>query len=191
MTASSPVDGVRALAAAAAEQAGLVLEGVTITPAGRRRVLRVVVDLPEDAVGGVPMESVAVASQALSTALDDSPVMGGAPYVLEVSSPGADRPLTEPRHWRRARGRLVRATLSDGREVTGRVEDTGPDGIVLDGVMLGWAELGTGRVELEFTRPGSEADDAADATDEDFDDENVDDEHDDEDDEHDDGEGLR
>src|SRR5512144_2766676 len=107
MAASSPVDGVRALAAPAVASAGLVLENVTITPAGRRRVLRVVVDLPEDAVGGVPMEAVAHASQALSEALDASDVMGGAPYVLEVSSPGADRPLTERRHWLRARGRLV------------------------------------------------------------------------------------
>lgn len=202
MTASSPVDGVRALAAAAAQEAGLVLEGVTITPAGRRRVLRVVVDLPEDAVGGVPMESVAAASQALSSALDDSPVMGGAPYVLEVSSPGVDRPLTEPRHWRRARGRLVRANLRDGRELAGRLEDAGPDGIVVDGTPVPWDQLGAGRIEVEFTRrdgTGEGAEDGAEdlAADDEFDedddgdDEAADDEDDDAHDAHDDGEGLR
>jgi ribosome maturation factor RimP len=153
MAASSQADGVRALAAAAAESAGLVLEGVTITPAGRRRVLRVVVDLPQDAAGGVPLEAVATASQALSAALDDSPVMGGAPYVLEVSSPGVNRPLTEPRHWRRARGRLVRAVLRDGREVAGRLEAVDDDGVTVDGVPLAWALLGPGRIEVEFHRP--------------------------------------
>lgn len=156
MAASSPVDGVRALAAPAVAAAGLVLEDVTITPAGRRRVLRVVVDLPQDAVGGVPMEAVAHASQTLSEALDASDVMGGAPYVLEVSSPGADRPLTERRHWLRARGRLVTATLADGRPIAGRLVAAGDDGVVLDdadAAPVPWAELRSGRIELEFARP--------------------------------------
>ena len=177
MAASSPVDGVRALAVVAAQDAGLVLDGVTITPAGRRRVLRVVVDLPDDVTGGVPMESVAAASRALSAALDDSPVMGGSPYVLEVSSPGADRPLTEPRHWRRARGRLVRLTV-DGRELVGRLESADADGVVVAGTRIGWDRLGAGRVELEFDRPGgppgadapAEVDDEGDADDDDQDD---------------------
>jgi len=181
MAAASPVDGVRALAAVAAQGAGLVLEGVTITPAGRRRVLRVTVDLPDDVPGGVPMESVAAASHALSVALDESPVMGGAPYVLEVSSPGADRPLTEPRHWRRARGRLVRVVGADGRELTGRLEDVGADGVVIAGTALTWAGLGAGRVELEFNRPGAADDPDADEADEaDDDTDEIDDETDEE-----------
>jgi ribosome maturation factor RimP len=181
MAAASPVDGVKALAAAAAQESGLVLEGVTITPAGRRRVLRVVLDLPEDVPGGVPMESVAAASHALSAALDASPVMGGAPYVLEVSSPGADRPLTEPRHWRRSRGRLVRVTLDDGRELSGRLESADAAGVVIDGTPVPWERLGTGRVELEFNRPG--ADDGPDDPDGTDDEDDEPDDEDDQDDE--------
>jgi ribosome maturation factor RimP len=154
MTASSQVDGVRSLAGPAAASAGLVLESVTVTPAGRRRVLRVVVDLPDDATGGVPMEAVAAASQALSSALDTSSVMGGAPYVLEVSSPGIDRPLTEPRHWRRSIGRLVRTTLPDGRELAGRLIEVDDDGVLIEATRVGWDELGKGRIEVEFSRPG-------------------------------------
>lgn len=157
MTVSGLVDGVRALAAPVVASAGLVVENVTITSAGRQRVLRVVVDLPEDAVGGVPMEAVAQASQALSEALDSSDVMGAASYVLEVSSPGADRPLTERRHWLRARGRLVTATLTVGRTVTGRLVAVGDDGVAFgppDAVSLPWSQLCSGRVELEFARPG-------------------------------------
>lgn len=178
MAASSPADGVRALAAPAAASAGLVVEHVSITPAGRRRVLRVVVDLPDDAVGGVPMEAVAQASQALSEALDGSDVMGGAPYVLEVSSPGADRPLTERRHWMRARGRLVAATLADERSVRGRLTSVDDDGVVLDGVRHAWETLRTGRVELEFARldDSDEGDDVSDEGDDVSDDHGDDDE---------------
>ena len=154
MTASSQVDGVRSLAGPAVASAGLVLESVTVTPAGRRRVLRVVVDLPDDVTGGVPMEAVAAASQALSSALDTSSVMGGAPYVLEVSSPGIDRPLTEPRHWRRSIGRLVRTTLPDGRELAGRLIEVDDDGVLIEATRVGWDELGKGRIEVEFSRPG-------------------------------------
>ena len=166
MSASSQADGVRALAGAAADRAGLVLEDVTITPAGRRRVLRVIVDLPADRSGGVPLEAVAEASQALSAALDDSDVMGGAPYVLEVSSPGVDRPLTERRHWSRARGRLVTARLADGTEATGRLVAVDDAGVDLGGRRLAWADLARGRVEIEFARLDDDAADADDAGDE-------------------------
>src|SRR5687768_13691585 len=84
---------------------GLDLEDVVVTLAGKRRLLRVVVERD----GGVGLDTVAQVSSAVSRSLDDSDVMGGLPYVLEVTSPGVDRPLTDPRHWRRATGRLVTA----------------------------------------------------------------------------------
>ena len=95
---------------------GLDLEDVVVTPAGRRRLLRVVVDRD----GGLSLDAVAAVSTAVSAALDDSDAMGGAPYVLEVTSPGIDRPLTEPRHWRRNRTRLVTVTTAEGTSLTGR-----------------------------------------------------------------------
>ena len=84
---------------------GLDLEDVVVTPAGKRRLLRVVVD--QD--GGVGLDTVAAVSTAVSAALDERDAMGGSPYVLEVTSPGVDRPLTAPRHWRRNLTRLVRS----------------------------------------------------------------------------------
>jgi ribosome maturation factor RimP len=149
-----------------------------VTPAGRRRVLRVTVDLPDDRTGGVPMEAVAEASQAISAALDASDVMGGAPYVLEVSSPGVDRPLTERRHWSRARGRLVLAQLADGREVKGRLVAVGGGGVTLAGVGdLSWDDVRKGRVEIEFNRiDDAGPDEDADPADETGDDETDEDE---------------
>src|SRR5260370_17622021 len=87
---------------------GMDLENVRITATGRRRLLRVVVD----ADGGVSLDDITLISRALSAELDASGAMGETPYPLEVSSPGVDRPLTEPRHWRRAAGRLIRAPLA-------------------------------------------------------------------------------
>lgn len=88
--------------------AGLDLESVRVGSAGRRRLLRVVVD----ADGGVDLDNIALVSREASARLDDTGAMGEAPYTLEVSSPGVDRPLTQPRHWRRAVGRLVRVPAS-------------------------------------------------------------------------------
>ncbi|MFZ5871897.1 MAG: ribosome maturation factor RimP [Actinomycetota bacterium] len=159
---SSP-DRVRALLAPVVDGAGLVLEDVTITPAGRRRVVRVVVDLPDDAEGSVDLDAVADVSRAVSDALDAGDVLGGSPYVLEVTSPGVDRPLTERRHWSRARGRLVVADLhTEGGPVTGRVLATGDDGVTLDTgsgrTTLPWDAVRRGRVQVEFNRPGATTD---------------------------------
>ncbi|MEJ5915894.1 ribosome maturation factor RimP [Pseudokineococcus sp. 1T1Z-3] len=164
-------------------RAGLVLEDVTVTPAGRRRVVRVSVDLPDDEVGSLPHERVAEVSREVSSALDEADALGDQPYLLEVGSPGVDRPLVERRHWRRARTRLVRVDVTDedGRvtPLTARVV------AVDDGVVLGegderrhvpWERLGRGAVQVEFRRATGPDDE--DGDDEDGDDEAGDDEDD-------------
>jgi ribosome maturation factor RimP len=160
--ASSQVDGVRAVVIPAIAGSGLVLEEITLRPAGRRTLLRIVVDLPEDVTGGVPVDAVAAASAAVSSALDDSEVMGGAAYVLEVTSPGVDRPLVDRRHWLRARGRLVRVTTPAG-EVTGRLTDVDDVGPLVGDRRLSWSQVASGRVEVEFRRLDADADADADA----------------------------
>jgi ribosome maturation factor RimP len=138
--------------------AGYDLEDVAVTSAGRRSLVRVTVD----ADGGIDLDAVAVVSRLVSDALDadaanpGSPRALAGPYVLEVSSPGVDRPLTEPRHWRRAARRLVKADV-DGRTLTGRVLDVDDRGVTLDldGVQrhVEWSGLGHGKVQVEFSRP--------------------------------------
>ena len=111
--------------------AGYDLEELVVTPAGRRSVVRVVVDRDE----GVTLDGIAEISRALSEVLDQNDDgMGRTPYVLEVSSPGVDRPLTEPRHWRRNTGRLVAVTVGptgSTDEVTGRVTAVDDAGVTL------------------------------------------------------------
>jgi len=131
--------------------AGYDLEDVSVTAAGRRSVVRVVVDRDE----GIDLDAVAEISRTLSAALDDSDVMGQAPYVLEVTSPGVDRPLTEPRHWRRATGRVVRVTVTDAGPLTGRVSTADDDKVTFDvdgdARTVAYADLGPGHVEVEFS----------------------------------------
>ncbi len=135
---------------------GLDLEAVELTPAGKRRVLRVAVDKD----GGVTLDDIAEATRAVSTELDDDDLMGESTYTLEVTSRGVDRPLTEPRHWRRNRDRLVKASLRDGTQVTGRVGGSDDDGVTLDvdgtAQRLAYDDVAKALVQIEFNRPRPE-----------------------------------
>jgi len=131
---------------------GLDLDAVELMSAGRRRVLRVVVDR----AGGVSLDQIADATRAVSVALDRSDPLGEQPYTLEVTSRGVDRPLTLLRHWQRNTGRLVAAQLADGSSVTGRIAAVDESGIDLD--VDGMArrvlhcEVAQAHVQVEFTR---------------------------------------
>ncbi|TDD80842.1 ribosome maturation factor RimP [Actinomadura rubrisoli] len=108
--------------------AGFDLEEVDMRPAGRRRLVKIVIDRD----GGVSLDDITAVSESASGLLEDSGIMGTASYVLEVTSPGVDRPLTEPRHWRRAVGRLVVAPLAEGGQIEGRVVAADDEAVVID-----------------------------------------------------------
>src|ERR1700759_2672809 len=121
-------DRLRHVLSAVIEPSGFDLEEVSVIAAGRRSVVRVVVDSDE----GVDLDAIARVSRAVSEALDDEAaeqIIAGA-YQLEVTSPGVDRPLTEERHWRRAIDRLVAVDIG-GAKVTGRVLSADTVGVVL------------------------------------------------------------
>jgi ribosome maturation factor RimP len=132
---------------------GLDLEAVELTPAGKKRVLRVAVDKD----GGVTLDDIAEATRAVSAELDDEDLMGEQAYTLEVTSRGVDRPLTEPRHWRRNQDRLVRVNLRDGSQVTGRVGPIDDSGVTLDVSggprRLEYGDVMKALVQIEFNRP--------------------------------------
>jgi len=166
------------------DAAGYDLEELVVTPAGRRSVVRVVVDRDR----GVTLDDIAEVSKAVSDVLDtQDDGMGRTPYVLEVTSPGVDRPLTQHRHWHRNVGRLVTVAVGpsgSAETVTGRITAVDGDGVTLAVEAKGkpgakkrpptprqvpWAQLGAGRVQVEFGRavedPGaddSSVDDGAD-----------------------------
>ncbi len=161
-TGSVDEDRIAAVIQPVVAAAGMDLESVRVTAAGRRRLLRVVVDSD----GGVSLDDAAAVSRELSAALDTVAVMGDFPYTLEVSSPGVDRPLADPRHWRRAVGRLVKVTVTDSggaRAVSGRISAADADGVTLDVEgdpktrrRFPYALLGPGAIQVEFGHPPSE-----------------------------------
>ena len=135
---------------------GLDVEAVELTPAGKRRILRIAVDGDH----GVTLDHVADATKLVSEVLDTSPAvlaaMGEQPYTLEVTSRGVDRPLTLPRHWRRNADRLVKVTTTDGQTVTGRI--VGSDDTVatldIDGTRseVAYTDVAKALVQVEFNR---------------------------------------
>ncbi|MGY2064846.1 ribosome maturation factor RimP [Blastococcus sp. SYSU DS0619] len=170
--------------------AGYDLEELVVTPAGRRSVVRVVVDRDE----GVTLDDIAEVSRAVSEVLDSNDDgMGRTPYVLEVTSPGVDRPLTEHRHWRRNTGRLVAVAVGPAaatEQLTGRITAVDDAGVTLAVEAKGkpgakkrppqprqvpWAELGAGRVQVEFGRAEPAGDGGDDDIDDDIDDDLADD----------------
>lgn len=131
---------------------GLDLEAIDVAVVGRRRRIKVVVD----ADGGVDLDRCAQLSHVISAALDDTDVAGEQAYTLEVSSPGVSRPLTEPKHWRRNVGRLVRVHLREGGETTGRIVAADDDEAVLDTGAgerpVPYRSVAKAKVQVEFRR---------------------------------------
>ncbi|MEV7421959.1 MULTISPECIES: ribosome maturation factor RimP [unclassified Streptomyces] len=144
----------------------LDLEEIELSRAGRRRVLRIVVDSDE----GVDLDECAELSRSLSEKLDETDAMGEDEYQLEVTSPGAERPLTEHRHYVRAVSRLARIQPVDGDELVARilaVDDTGLD-LEVPGVKgrkptarrIEFAQIAKARVEIEFNRKDKKEEEA-------------------------------
>ncbi|MDX6286834.1 MAG: ribosome maturation factor RimP [Frankiales bacterium] len=156
MSAASTGKALADLLAPVAGAAGFDLEDVEVVPAGRRKLVRIIVDRD----GGLDLDAVAQVSREFDAALDRwtdvDRLLGKSAFTLEVSSPGVDRPLTEPRHWRRAVDRLVEARLRGGGEISGRILGADDDGVTIatsaGDRTVPFAELGHGRVQIEFNR---------------------------------------
>ena len=143
-------------------QFDLELDAVEVIPAGKRQLLRVVVD-GDGATGTGPLlDDLAEASKALSAALDSSDAVGNAAYTLEVTSRGVGRPLERPAHWRRNRGRLVSVTTADGNSVVGRIVSADEQTVRLeiDGSVreLVLGEVSKALVQVELNRPSPKID---------------------------------
>lgn len=145
---------------------GYELDSLAVQPAGRRKLVRVVIDRDDDPArgepgteqpGGVDLDEVADVSRALAKVLDEREDLLAGSYTLEVTSPGVDRPLTKPRHWQRAWSRLVRLREPDGTTRLVRVGSADGNGVdlLVDGALVryGYGEIAAATVEVEFRKP--------------------------------------
>ncbi|MEU3062531.1 ribosome maturation factor RimP [Streptomyces subrutilus] len=159
-------DRLRALLEPLVAAKGLDLEEIELSKAGKRRMLRITVDSDE----GVELDACAELSREVSDRLDESDVMGEDEYVLEVGSPGADRPLTEHRHYVRATGRLVKFQLAEDGELIARILGVDDEGLDLEvpGVKgrkatarrIAFTDIAKARVEIEFNRKDKKEEEA-------------------------------
>jgi len=110
-------DQISELVTPAVSDQGFYLEDVHVATPGSHRIVTCIVD------GDVSLnlDQVTSVSRVISELLDEAVFMGEAPFTLEVTSPGVDRPLTQPRHFAKNVDRLLKIIKLDGSEVTGRI----------------------------------------------------------------------
>lgn len=143
---------------------GYDLEDVNVVAAGKHSAVRIMVDRDE----GIDLDALPELSREISDVFDAVSDFGEAPYTLEVTTPGIDRPLTEARHWRRARGRKVRIELAEGK-VDGRVGLLDGDAVtvvikekgVLSTRSIVLTDVVKAVVQVEFSKPTAEEMDLA------------------------------
>jgi ribosome maturation factor RimP len=130
----------------AIEAAGCYLEEVTLTPAGKRKIMTVIVDGDTN----LSLDQVTAVSKEVSAIVEVLPALGDTPFTLEVTSPGVDRPLTHPRHWRKNHGRLINVTLEDGKVVKGRIGASTEVDVEIDSLKIAYAAIKRALIEIEF-----------------------------------------
>lgn len=145
-------DQISELVTPAVVGAGFYLEDVEVLNAGKSRVITCIVD------GDIPLnlDQVTVVTKAISALLDEAAFLDETPFTLEVTSPGVDRPLTLPRHWRKNQDRLIKIVLTNGEVIEGRI--TSSDEITVtvagkkDESVVAFADIKRATVEIEFNR---------------------------------------
>ena len=125
---------------------GFYLEDVTITSAGRRSMLTIIVDGDTH----LSLDQVTSATKAIGEIVEGLQSLGNTPFTLEVTSPGLDRPLTKPRHWRKNIDRLVKVVLLDGSVVNGRIKSATETDVLIDDVSIEFSAIKRATLEVEF-----------------------------------------
>jgi ribosome maturation factor RimP len=139
---------VLAVITPAIESLGFYIEDITITSAGKRSMLTVIVDGDTH----LSLDQVTVATKAISEIVENLPTLGNNPFTLEVTSPGLDRPLTKPRHWRKNQDRLIKIILNDGKEINGRIKDSTESSVTVDEQVINFADIKRATLEIEFKK---------------------------------------
>ena len=153
-------DQIAQLVTPAVEAQGFFLEEVLLVSPGKHRIVTCIVD----GQSSLNMDQVTAVSRAISELLDEAAFMGEAPFTLEVTSPGVDRPLTKPRHFAKNVDRLLKVVRNDGEVVTGRISGNTEIDLTLSvaekkevkEVVIAFSEIKRATVEIEFNRKDSD-----------------------------------
>jgi ribosome maturation factor RimP len=145
----SLVNNLTELLSPAIKSAGFILEEVKVTPAGKRRIVAVIIDGEER---NPSLDEVTVVSRKVSDILENYSQLGDLPFTLEVTTPGVDRPLTLPRHWRKNIGRLVRITPNEGEPFSSRINSATDESVALESKEIKYSDIKRAVIEIEFNR---------------------------------------
>jgi len=149
-------DQISELVTPAVSDQGFYLEDVHVATPGSHRIVTCIVD--GDA--SLNLDQVTTVSRVISELLDEAAFMGETPFTLEVTSPGVDRPLTQPRHFAKNIDRLLKIIKLDGSEVTGRILSNTDQDVTLTVAVkketieqtVSLSEIKRAVVEIEFNR---------------------------------------
>ena len=141
---------ISAVITPALKSLGFYLEDITITSAGKRSMLTVIVDGDTH----LSLDQVTAATKAIGELVEGIQSLGDTPFTLEVTSPGIDRPLTKPRHWRKNIDRLIKVILLDGKEVKGRIKDASELSATVDQQVILFTDIKRATLEIEFKQVG-------------------------------------
>jgi ribosome maturation factor RimP len=145
----SLVNNLTELLSPAIKSVGFILEEVKVTPAGKRRIVAVIIDGEER---NPSLDEVTVVSRKVSDILENYSQLGDLPFTLEVTTPGVDRPLTLPRHWRKNIGRLVRITPNEGEPFSSRINSATDESVALESKEIKYSDIKRAVIEIEFNR---------------------------------------
>lgn len=130
------------------EAAGNYLEEVKIVAAGKRKLITVIVD--SDSY--LNLDQVTAVTRSISDVIEGVPSLGDAAFTLEVTSPGTDRPLTLPRHWKKNQGKLVKISLNDGSEIEARITESNESSVELDSSTVNFSDIKKALLQIEFKK---------------------------------------
>ena len=129
---------------------GFYIEDITITSAGRRSLITVIVDGDTH----LSLDQVTVATKAISEIMETISAVGDNSFTLEVTSPGLDRPLIKARHWQKNINRLIKVVLLDGSEIKGRIKDVNEVNATVDEKNINYSDIKRATLEIEFKQVG-------------------------------------
>jgi ribosome maturation factor RimP len=154
MTQQSVIEEITTAIRPIVEANGNYLEEVTVTPVGKSRMVTVIVDNEKH----LNLDQVTAVSREISEVIETLGALGETPFTLEVTSPGVDRPLTAPRHWRKNVDRLVKVTMNDGVVVEGRIGQVSESDVVVGEKTLNYSDIKKALIEIEFKSTVKSAD---------------------------------
>ena len=128
------------------EATGNYLEELSITSAGKVKILTVIIDSDTH----LNLDQVTAVTKEISEVIEALEGLGDGAFTLEVTSPGLDRPLTKPRHWGKNLDRLVKIVMTSGQEITGRIGEATETTVLVDSQKVSYEDIKRAVLEVEF-----------------------------------------